>query len=401
MFILMLRLLFRPCAVALALAVTSPTGVAQTEDAASLLQQGTSAMRRGDTTEAIRDFTQFTQRQPSSAPGYFNLGLALEQGGQPEAALAALDKARSLQPSLRGIPLFTGIANYRLNRFSEAHDALSEATRLEPKNAIAWMWLGIVELAREHPELAVAALDKAAQLDPTNLDILYHRGRAHLLVAKQSYSAMFKLDPNSWRVHEVVGQADAEAFRFDNAIDEFTLAVQAAPQEPGLHEELGDAYWASYKLQQADDAYAAEIKIDPGNTAALYKLGSLRVTRNDASSGLPLLQRALADDPQLSDAHYYLGKAEATLGNDEEAIEQYKLATVDKNAEELRIMSWYQLAMLYRKEHRAPEAGEAMMRFRQMKAARDQRQQTHFQDTERRREQLPVQEAIPADTAAP
>jgi tetratricopeptide (TPR) repeat protein len=397
----MLRLLIRPCALALAFAVSSRSGVSQTEAAASLLQQGTSAMRSGDTAEAIRDFREFTQRQPSSAMGYFNLGLALEQGGQPEAALAALHKAKSLEPSLRGIPLFTGITNYRLNRLQEAHDALSEATRLEPKNSVAWMWLGIVELAREHPELAVAALDKAAQLDPTNLDILYHRGRAHLLVAKQSYSAMFKLDPNSWRVHEVVGQADAEAFRFDNAIDEFTLAVHAAPQEPGLHEELGDAYWAAYKLQQADDAYAEEIKIDPANTAALYKLGSLRVTRNDVSSGLPLLQQALAADPELSDAHYYLGKAEAALGKDDAAIEQFKLATVDKNAEELRIMSWYQLAMLYRRAHRSQEAGDAMMRFRQMKATRDLRQQTHFQESERRREQLPVQETIPAEPPAP
>jgi hypothetical protein len=47
------------------------------------------------------------------------------------------------------------------------------------------------------------------------------------------------------------------------------------------------------------------------------------------------------------------------------------------------------------------EAGEAMMRFRQMKAARDLRQQTHFQETERRRAQLPVQEAIPAEPGAP
>jgi tetratricopeptide (TPR) repeat protein len=393
----MLRDLFRPCTLALAFAVSAQSGVSQTEAAASLLQQGSSAMRRGDTAEAIRDFSEFTRQQPGSAMGYFNLGLALEQGGQPQAALAALHKARSLEPSLRGIPLFMGITSYRLNRLSEAHDALSQATRLEPKNSVAWMWLGIVELAQEHPELAVAALDKAAQLDPTNLDILYHRGRAHLLVAKQSYSAMFKLDPNSWRVHEVVGQADAEAFRFDNAIDEFTLAVHAAPQEPGLHEELGDAYWAAYKLQQADDAYTEEIKIDPGNTAALYKLGSLRVTRNDVSAGLPLLEQALAADPELTDAHYYLGKAEATLGKDDAAVEQFKLATVDKNAEELRIMSWYQLAMLYRRAHRSQEAADAMISFRQMKAARDLRQQTHFQESERRRDQLPVQETIPTE----
>jgi tetratricopeptide (TPR) repeat protein len=263
------------------------------------------------------------------------------------------------------------------------------------------MWLGIVELAQGQSELAVTALDKASQLDPSNVDILYHRGRAHLLVSKESYSAMFKLDPNSWRVHEVVGQSDAEAFRFDNAISEFLLAVNAAPHEPGLHEELGDAYWQAYKLQEADDAYGEEIKIDPANTAALYKLGSLRVTRNDAASGVPLLQQALAADPTLTDAYYYLGKGEVVLGKDEAAIEQFRLATVDKNAEELRIMSWYQLAMLYRKLHRSQEAGEAMTRFRQMKTARDQRQENNFQEQGRRRGQLPVQEAIPAETAAP
>ncbi len=32
-------------------------------------------------------------------------------------------------------------------------------------------------------------------------DILYHRGRARLLVSKDSYAEMFKVDPQSWRVH--------------------------------------------------------------------------------------------------------------------------------------------------------------------------------------------------------
>lgn len=36
------------------------------------------------------------------------------------------------------------------------------------------MWLGVVRLAAENPEEAVAALDKAAKLSPDNVDILYH-----------------------------------------------------------------------------------------------------------------------------------------------------------------------------------------------------------------------------------
>jgi tetratricopeptide (TPR) repeat protein len=392
------RLFSWPLTALLALAFCSQSVIAQTGDANSLLSQGNSAMRKGDVAEAVRNFQQFLKLQPSSAEGYFNLGLALESNNQFNDALTALHKAASLQPGLRGVQLFTGIVDYKLNHFSEAHSELIHETRLEPKNAAGWMWLGIVELAENKADAATSDLDKAAALDPKNLDILYHRGRAHLLVSKESYSAMFKLGPDSWRVHEVLGQADAEAFRTDDAIGEFRLALAAAPLEPGLHEELGDACWTAGKLQEADDAYSEEIKIDTANAVALYKLGSLRVTRRDGAAGVQLLQHALALDSSISDAHYYLGKGDAELGKDDLAIEQFRLATDPRGSEELRIMSWYQLATIYRNLHRPKEAGEALATFRQMKAARDERQATKFQEQGRRRDQLPQQETIP-DTA--
>jgi tetratricopeptide (TPR) repeat protein len=385
-----------PLTTALALAFCWQPGVAQTGAAKSVFDQGNVAMRRGDAPEAVRDFQQFLRLQPSSAEGYFNLGLALQSAGRLNEALTALHKAAALQPGLRAAGLFTGIVDYKLNHFAAARDELIRETRLEPENAAGWMWLGIVELAQNQADAAASALDKAASLDPTNMDILYHRGRAHLLVSKESYSAMFKLDPDSWRVHEVLGQADAEAFRADDAIGEFQFAVRAAPREPGLHEELGDAYWTAGKLQDADDAYAEEAKIDPTNAVALYKLGSLRVTRRgDAASGVQSLERSLVLDPSISDAHYYLGKGEAQLGQNDLAIEQFRLATSSQGTEELRIMSWYQLATVYRNLRRTQEAGEALATFRQMKAARDQRQQSKFQERGRRRDQLPQQETIP------
>ena len=396
------RLFSRPLTMALALALCGQSAIAQIGDAKALFAQGNSAMRRGDAAEAVRDFQQFLTLQPGSAEGYFNLGLALQSAGRLSDALTALHKATSLEPTLRGVPLFTGIVDYKLNHLSTAHDELVRETRLEPKNAAAWMWLGVTELAQNQPTAAAAALDQAAALDPGNLDILYHRGRAHLLVSKESYSAMFKLGPDSWRVHEVLGQVDAEAFRTDEAINEFRLAVGAAPQEPGLNEELGDACWTAGKLQEADDAYAQETKIDTSNAVALYKLGALRVTRRDGTaSGVDLLERALALDPSISDAHYYLGKGEAELGKNELAIEQFRLATNPRGTEELRIMSWYQLATIFRNLHRAREASDALATFRQMKAARDERQTSKFQDQGKRRDQLPRQETVPDTTDLP
>jgi tetratricopeptide (TPR) repeat protein len=125
------------------------------------------------------------------------------------------------------------------------------------------------------------------------------------------------------------------------------------------------------------------------------------VTRNDAAGGVPLLERALALDPTINDAHYYLGKGNVALGKDDLAIEHFKLATNPQGTEELRIMSWYQLAMLNRNLHRTKEAGEALAAFREMKTARDQRQESKFQEQGRRRDQLPQQETIPATADLP
>ena len=401
----MLMVVFRPSSrlltIALLLILGRQFGIAQDGDAQARFEQGNDALRKGNATDAVRDFQEFLRLQPDSAEGYFNLGLALQSAGQLNDSLAALRKAASLEPGLHGVRLFTGIVNYKLNHLSAAHEELVSETRLEPKNAAGWMWLGVVELAQEHAEAAAAALDKAVALDPTNLDILYHRGRAHLLISKESYSAMFKLSPDSSRVYEVLGQSDAEAYRPDDAIADFQLAIRAAPHQPGLNEELGDACWTAGKFQQADDAYAQEIKNDATNAVALYKLGSLRVTRSDAAGGVPLLERALALDPTISDANYYLGKGEAALGKNEVAIEHFRLATNPQGTEQLRIMSWYQLATLYRNLHRSQEAGEALAAFVKMKAARDQRQENKFQEQARRRDQLPQQETIPATADLP
>ena len=88
------------------------------------------------------------------------------------------------------------------------------------------MWLGVVQLADEQADQAAESLDRAAKLNPDNVDILYNRGRAHLLVSKNSYEKMYKTDPNTWRVHQVLAQAYAESGRHEEAISEYQAAIR-------------------------------------------------------------------------------------------------------------------------------------------------------------------------------
>ncbi|SRR5258706_1144463 len=339
-------------------------------------------MRAGDLNAAAAGFAEVTKQAPSFAEGHFNLGLVREEQGQHAEAIASFQKALSLKSKLHGANLFLGVAHCRLNQLDVALAALKKETSAYPKDASAWMWLGVVALAMDHPEEAADALDKAAKLAPTDVDILYHRGQAHLLVSKNSYLKMFEANPKSWRVRQVLAQANAEAERHIDAIAEYEAAIKLAPRQPGLHEELGSEYRNAGKPQEAEVAFRQELEIDPYNVLARYKLGVLAVERNDGAKAKELIEEALREKPGLRHADYNLGRAEMQLGNDTVAAAHFERATKAETDPEVLQQSWFQLGIVYRRLHRMPEAQQAMAAFQKLKdqeAENSQKQLKKFQ----------------------
>src|SRR3984957_2123249 len=274
------RTLMASALLCLFLSCGSPQILAQDmPDVSETFRRASEAMRRGDLNAAAEGFASASKASPAFAEAHFNLALVREEQGRFEEAIVSLQKALSLKPHLHGANLFLGVAYYRTNRFAPALAAVNKETAAYPKDASAWMWLGVIQLARDRPEDAAAALDQAAKLAPENVDILYHRGQAHLLVSKNSYGKMFKTDPKSWRVHQVLAQANSEADRPVDAIAEYQEAIKLAPAQPGLHEELGSEYRSAGKPLEAEAAYQHELEIDPLNPLARYKLGVFAIER--------------------------------------------------------------------------------------------------------------------------
>ena len=365
-------------------------GQASSPPLSQAMQQGTAAMKAGDFAAAAGYFTRVTQLQPGFAEGFFNLGLAEERQGQLDQARVALEKSLHLKPTLRGANLFLGTIAYRENRFKEADASLVRETQLDPQNAKAFMWLGVCRLAEDKPEDAIAPLDRAHKLDPSDVDTLYHRGRAYLLVANQSYASMFKLNPDSVRVHEVLAEAAASAYRNDEALTQYQILVKMAPNQTGLHEGLGDEYWVAGELDKAAEAYGSELQIDPRNTVARFKLGALRVISGKDAEGVQLLTQVVHEDPTLLDAHYYLGNGLSDLDRDEEALGEYEQAIGDGSDSDRASSSYYRLSQVYRKLHRTQELAKAIENFRDLKAKSKARTDARMEQITRTRSQLPV-----------
>jgi tetratricopeptide (TPR) repeat protein len=361
-------------AMSLILLLLSPMVVARNQTAqvspaiTERFQEAAEAMRAGNLDQAGDGFASIVKDAPQFAEAYLNLGLVREEQGRHGDAIASFQRALELKPRLRGANLFLGVAEFRSNHLDTAILVLRKETASYPKDANAWMWLGVVELEKGNGQDAAEALDKAAKLSPENVDILYHRGRAHLFVSNDSYARMFKADPKSWRVRQLLAEANADAERHMDAIAEYEAAIKLAPNEPRLHEELGTEYRLAGKMQEAEQAYLKELEIDPENITAQYKLGVLVMESGEPARGKSLIEGALRVKPDLQHADYNLGRAEMLLGNDAAAAQHLERATVAGGSDPGVVeQSWYQLGIVYRRLHRMEEAQKAMAAFQRLK----------------------------------
>ncbi|MBX6360644.1 tetratricopeptide repeat protein [Pseudacidobacterium ailaaui] len=346
----------------------SGTLAAQDAQVVQYLRSGSEAMRQGNAKEAEKDFRMAIAAAPQFAPAQLDLGLALLREGNPEEAIAALNKAIALDPTSQGAHLFLGIAEYQRGHLDAARTALKQEVAQYPHSVEALTWLGIIELAAGHADAATAPLDEAAKLSPDDVNVLDYRGRAHSLVAAESYAHMRELDPDSWHVHRALGQTYADMGNPQAAIKEYQAALAKQPNNADLYEALGAEYQKLSQFQQAEQAYENELKLSPDNPVALYNLGRIEVENGDPSKGVALLRKAVPMLQQPSPGEYYLGLGLEKLGKDEESIEWLEKSLAGNPSSFIRQGAYFLLARLYQRQHRPEDASRALAALKQLKA---------------------------------
>ncbi|WP_348267219.1 tetratricopeptide repeat protein [Edaphobacter paludis] len=334
-----------------------------------LMQLGAGAMQQGNTAEAERYFTKATAAAPQMADAFLDLGLVQLREGRPDVAEKALAKAIALNPKLPGAHMFLGIAKYQMHEVDSASADLREELRLQPQDVEALTWLGIVELGAGNADKATEPLDRAAALSPNDPNILYLRGRAHSLIAEESYQALYRLDPDSWRVHKALGESYSASGQPEKAVAEFLKAVGKEPTNSDLYESLGDEYQKLSRFDDAMKAYEQEVKLDPNNGIALYNLGKIDVERGDPQAGISLLQQAISVHSSPAPSDFYLGLGLSKVGKNEEAAEWLEKSLQSDPSEFIKQSTYYELVRVYQKLGRRQDSQRALDELKKLKSA--------------------------------
>lgn len=175
-------------------------------------------------------------------------------------------------------------------------------------------------------ETALKMLEGLPPANRNSAEASYWRARCYEKLATAAYLRLYQADPNSYRLHQLMG--DLEAARGDDgkAIEEYRAAIAIKSSLPNLHYSLGHLLWKDLKVPEARVEFEAELALNPRHPGALNDLGDTYLLEHQPDKALPYLLRALAADSTSPDIHRDVGTAYSELGDYHKAEEQFKIA---------------------------------------------------------------------------
>ncbi len=318
------------------------------------------------------------QLQPESAAP-----TSIFLGGQVAAEIREFDIAEALFQSVAAsYPDKTELAyalarvQYRAGRFSESLETLRRAVAAGHESAEIYNLLGWCLFKRDDAKAAIAALDKAIALDPSDesnyLDVGVILLQNHYYeVAGIAAEKALAVAPDSYRAHRLKAQIELRSGRVNDAEAHYARAVELNPADAEGIIGLATAQLDIGKAAAAEATLKAAIERLP-REGVLYQAYGTMLLWGDAKSdtnvearAAQLLQKAEALDPALPDAHYELGKLALRDGNTREALRELETAV---KLDPQSAKNHYGLAQAYRKLGRAAEAAREAQIFQEIKA---------------------------------
>ncbi|UCD24108.1 MAG: tetratricopeptide repeat protein [Gemmatimonadota bacterium] len=158
------------------------------------------AVEQGDTGRASSIYSELLKLNPHNVKARNNLALLLDQAGDHEGALEALDRCLEQEPENVQVLVNRGAILGTQMRYRDAERDLREAVRIDPANAEGHFNLGVVAVRRALWAEAVPYLRRAVELDSSRAAAYFYLGEAlnhvdDLQGALQSYQRATELQP--------------------------------------------------------------------------------------------------------------------------------------------------------------------------------------------------------------
>jgi tetratricopeptide (TPR) repeat protein len=223
-------------------------------------QSGVRLHGAGRLAEAEQVYRQVLAAAPAHADSLHMLGVIASQCGQPEAALACIDQAIAIKPSVAVYHVNRAGTLLALHRLDAALDACRTALRLQRSSAEAYQVMGHVLADLGRPEEAIAAYRDALRYKPGLPDLYNNIGLAlrqadRLEEAVVALRQAVKGAPGDTHAQGNLGGVLKELRRTEEALECYRAALRSRPDDPVLRLNLGIALLLAGRFDEGWQEY--------------------------------------------------------------------------------------------------------------------------------------------------
>jgi Flp pilus assembly protein TadD len=297
---------------------------------------------------------------PPEAAKWVNQGVGEYRQGRYHDAAASFEKARDLLPGDPRISNLLGTALLQAKTYSPAAEEFRRMLALRPESLEPRLGLARIAIRAGDYEEASRNFREVLARDPKNPQSLYNLGliryrAGDYAAARDLLGRLLVQLPNHPEAHYVLGLTEMRLGNDARAVEELRRTVSLAPENSQAHFNLAKIYNRTGKKEEAEaeqktferlwDRQAADrnaegtardlflagdysgalreygrlLELSPEN--GRYELGRAQcfLKLNEKDKALAALEKAVALDPKLSDAHYHLAVLYQERGDSEKS----------------------------------------------------------------------------------
>jgi len=299
---------------------------------------------KNDTAKARSNYEKALQINPELTAVYVPVGVSYLNSGDVAKAESALQNAEKRGASDAEFYNLKGMILYKQNKNDEALAAFEKALSVEGRNPTAKYYRAAILDRMNQPDQSIAAYREAVAIEPTfapawyDLGVTYYN-RGDYTNALASYQEAVKVDPEHYQAHANLASTFRQLERYPEANAEYKIAEVGIKDNPDLYLEWGFCLgktneWdkAVVRLEQArklspnavDDsnlgwAYYNSAQVDKQNKKDAEATAKLQKSKES-------LQVAVQKDPKLDAAYMNLGSTNNALGDFQAAVAALNIA---------------------------------------------------------------------------
>ncbi|MGI4790161.1 MAG: tetratricopeptide repeat protein [Janthinobacterium lividum] len=287
-------------------------------------------------TLAASELQVIVKKYPNILEAHQMLGDIYIRLNQIPQAVPEMEAVVRLKPKDTGTRDNLGRAYLQLGDSDKAAKLYQTALAQKPTDpSYALMYAAALEQGGKHAD-AAAAFEKAAILDPKNSDapldagVLYHQIGNDAKAVPYLKTALALGTPQKFTAYTALAEAATTAKQSKEAIQDYTLAAQAKPDDFGAEANLGVLEQNAGRKTDAEAAYRQAIALksdDPKSKASVQaNLAMLLTDDGKLDDAAALLVQATKADPTNGSLEDNLGNVYEKQGKRTLALAAYKQA---------------------------------------------------------------------------